>query len=80
MFRQRLAYRLAKLSRRVYNAEFYERITITDKSTGEIVVEIDVAADAYGAGVMSTCGDYETAIKGYRMEWIEYTPDWLEEE
>lgn len=71
--RRWIAWKLVQLAHRIYDASFYERITIKHKS-GEVVCEIDVQSDMYGAGVMSMFG---SEFGDYEIEWDEFKPEWL---
>lgn len=74
--RRWIAWKLVQLAHRIYDATFYERITVAGPDGPEI--EIDIAADMYGGGVMSSYG--HDRFGDYQLTWDEFTPEWLNDE
>jgi hypothetical protein len=74
--RRWIAWKLVQLAHRVYDAEYYEQITITGPD-GEDLVEFVINADLYGGGVSMMTG-HENFGEGYGVHWTDdYVPDWL---
>jgi len=69
--RRWIAWKLVQLAHRIYDAEYHERITITDEHgrVGEFVI----VADLYGCGVSSYSGPWK--IGDCKIAWEEFTPE-----
>lgn len=75
--RRWIAWKLVQLAHRIFDAEYYETITVTD-SNGEEVVEFLIVSDLWGNGVSMQTGS--TTFGGYNVSWgTDVHPAWLEE-
>lgn len=75
--RRWIAWKLVQLAARIYDAESYERITITGPEG--VVHTLDVVNDGYGAGISG--GNGRDEFGGYRLDLdFDYRPDWLDED
>lgn len=52
--RRRVAWVLVALGHRVYDATFTVLVVMNDRETGELLAEVEVLADDYGGGSLST--------------------------
>ncbi|QBI99776.1 hypothetical protein SEA_THREERNGTARJAY_148 [Mycobacterium phage ThreeRngTarjay] len=80
--RRWIAWKLVQLAHRIYDAEYYERIYVTDLA-GQEVVEAVVIGDPYGCGIFGTSGGLlpggvRALPDGSAIHWDDdYKPDWL---
>lgn len=77
--RQWIAWKLVQLAARIHDAEFYERIFVTD-ADGATVYEATIVSNSYGSGISSIYGCEDQILEaGATVHWDDdYKPDWLD--
>lgn len=66
--RRWIAWKLVRIARRIYDAEYDERIIVTDPHGEELTV-FEVVGDMYSCGISSQSGA-TTLGDGYGIAWV----------
>ncbi|AEJ94057.1 hypothetical protein SEA_ERICMILLARD_146 [Mycobacterium phage EricMillard] len=78
--RRWIAWKLVQLAARIYDAEYYERIHVTD-ALGREIFEAVIVGDSYGCGISSATAPAGRSARlpdGSTIHWDDdYKPDWL---
>lgn len=74
--RRWIAWKLVQLAQRIYDAEYYERITVTNPD-GRLVYEAVINADLYHGGVSSTFGGRGVEAGAVVDHDQDFRPAWL---